>query len=147
MLARYAPSSYKWRGSQVVRSRSAKPLFAGSIPAPASKLESFGLRRRAYRPHLRRDSSCHAGENTCGSPFGRLLFWRSGKWRFGRISKNIVSDNARIATKRRHRLDRKAWTQNAKTVPYKRKGNDYEHCCRFHVSGFYRMNRTMTREF
>src|SRR6266568_28253 len=25
-----------WRGSQVVRSRSAKPLFAGSIPAPAS---------------------------------------------------------------------------------------------------------------
>src|SRR5947208_16658397 len=24
-----------WRGSQVVRSRSAKPLFAGSIPAPA----------------------------------------------------------------------------------------------------------------
>src|SRR5207237_5509272 len=27
-----------WRGSQVVRSRSAKPLFAGSIPAPASLL-------------------------------------------------------------------------------------------------------------
>src|SRR5262245_42140849 len=27
--------SEKWRGSQVVRSRSAKPLFAGSIPAPA----------------------------------------------------------------------------------------------------------------
>src|SRR5436189_5426273 len=26
-----------WRGSQVVRSRSAKPLFAGSIPAPASQ--------------------------------------------------------------------------------------------------------------
>src|SRR5438270_2263656 len=26
----------RWRGSQVVRSGSAKPLFAGSIPAPAS---------------------------------------------------------------------------------------------------------------
>jgi hypothetical protein len=25
-----------WRGSQVVRQRSAKPLFAGSIPARAS---------------------------------------------------------------------------------------------------------------
>ena|SRR5439155_5789595 len=37
MLARYAHSSHKWRGSQVVRSRSAKPLFAGSIPAPASQ--------------------------------------------------------------------------------------------------------------
>src|SRR5262249_26540811 len=31
---RYCPLA-NWRGSQVVRSRSAKPLFAGSIPAPA----------------------------------------------------------------------------------------------------------------
>src|SRR5213080_4423916 len=35
-LQRYCPLSHHWRGSQVVRSRSAKPLFAGSIPAPAS---------------------------------------------------------------------------------------------------------------
>ena len=34
-LQRYCPLSHHWRGSQVVRSRSAKPLFAGSIPAPA----------------------------------------------------------------------------------------------------------------
>jgi hypothetical protein len=32
----YAPIRDKRRGSQVVRSGSAKPLFAGSIPAPAS---------------------------------------------------------------------------------------------------------------
>ncbi len=32
----YAPVRAKRRGSQVVRSGSAKPLFAGSIPAPAS---------------------------------------------------------------------------------------------------------------
>ena len=38
MLARYAHFSLNRRGSQVVRSRSAKPLFAGSIPAPASRL-------------------------------------------------------------------------------------------------------------
>src|SRR5204863_5952767 len=31
------------RGSQVVRSRSAKPLFAGSIPAPASRSRSVSL--------------------------------------------------------------------------------------------------------
>ena len=34
-LQRYVRSGTR-RGSQVVRSRSAKPLFAGSIPAPAS---------------------------------------------------------------------------------------------------------------
>ena len=39
------PSSFRasshWRGSQVVRPGSAKPLFAGSIPAPASSQETL----------------------------------------------------------------------------------------------------------
>ena len=35
------------RGSQVVRSRSAKPLFAGSIPAPASRSRSVSLDNEA----------------------------------------------------------------------------------------------------
>src|SRR5690242_20397981 len=34
------------RGSQVVRSRSAKPLFAGSIPAPASLLNPKSFKGR-----------------------------------------------------------------------------------------------------
>jgi hypothetical protein len=59
----------------------------------------------------------------------------------------IVADNASVATKRRHRLDRKAWTQNAKTGRCKGKENDYEHCCTFHVNGFYRLSRSMTRKF
>src|SRR6478672_11354017 len=36
------------RGSQVVRSRSAKPLFAGSIPAPASRSRSVSLDNEAF---------------------------------------------------------------------------------------------------
>src|SRR6476469_9556378 len=36
------------RGSQVVRSRSAKPLFAGSIPAPASQSGSVSLDNEAF---------------------------------------------------------------------------------------------------
>jgi hypothetical protein len=48
----------------------------------------------------------------------------------------IVSDDACGAVKWWHRLDRKAWTQNAKTFRCKRKENDYEHSCTFHVSGF-----------
>ena len=38
------------RGSQVVRSRSAKPLFAGSIPAPASPSRSVWLDNEAFLP-------------------------------------------------------------------------------------------------
>src|SRR6266404_5206670 len=37
------------RGSQVVRSRSAKPLFAGSIPAPACLIASAHLPERQER--------------------------------------------------------------------------------------------------
>jgi hypothetical protein len=36
------------RGSQVVRSRSAKPLFAGSIPAPALRCRSGSLDTRVF---------------------------------------------------------------------------------------------------
>ena len=36
------------RGSQVVRSRSAKPLFAGSIPAPASIFRSVSLDNEVF---------------------------------------------------------------------------------------------------
>jgi hypothetical protein len=63
------------------------------------------------------------------------------------ISNYIVFADARVTTKWRHWIDRKAWTQNAKTVRCKCKENDYEHCCTFHVSGFYRLNRPMTRKF
>jgi hypothetical protein len=38
----------KRRGSQVVRSRSAKPLFAGSIPAPASTTRSDFVDKLAF---------------------------------------------------------------------------------------------------
>ena len=39
IVARYfACSPPRWRGSQVVRQRSAKPLFVGSIPTRASKV-------------------------------------------------------------------------------------------------------------
>jgi len=58
----------------------------------------------------------------------------------------IVSYDARVATKWRHWLDREAWTQNAETFRCKRKENDYEHCCTFHVNGFYRMNCPTTRK-
>jgi hypothetical protein len=61
-------------------------------------------------------------------------------------SKRIVSYDACVATKWRHWLDREAWAQNAETFRCKRKENDYEHCCTFHVSGFYRMNDPMTRK-
>jgi len=71
---------------------------------------------------------------------GPLFQRRSGR-HFG----GIYDD--RVAIKWRHWLDRKAWTQNAKTVRCKCKENDYEHCCTFHVSGFYRLNRSMTRKF
>jgi hypothetical protein len=163
------------RGSQVVRSRSAKPLFAGSIPAPASIPESFwacdagtafiGLfARRAsplqvgeprlsdasirlsscpkYPPDLKRGNSCPHRRESLRSTVSTPLFWRCGG-----ISNCMVFGDARVATKWRHWLDRKAWTQNAKTVRCKCKGNDYEHCCTFHVSGFYRLNRPMTRKF
>lgn len=66
---------------------------------------------------------------------------------FGGISKYIVSYDARVATKWWHCLDREAWTQNAETFRCKRKESDYEHCCTFHVSGFYRMNHSKTRKF
>src|SRR5882724_2798905 len=46
---RYCPLSQKRRGSQVVRSRSAKPLFAGSIPAPACLIASAHLPERQER--------------------------------------------------------------------------------------------------
>ena len=38
----------EWRGSQVVRQRSAKPLFAGSIPARASgcSIETLNVGQR-----------------------------------------------------------------------------------------------------
>ena len=63
------------------------------------------------------------------------------------ISNYIVFGDARVTTKWRHWLDRKAWTQNAKTVRCKGKEDDYKHCCTFHVTGFYRLNRSMTRKF
>src|SRR5439155_17056937 len=50
-LQRYCPLSHKRRGSQVVRSRSAKPLFAGSIPAPAS------FRRRRTKRGIRSEKT------------------------------------------------------------------------------------------
>jgi hypothetical protein len=85
--------------------------------------------------------------HACVPPFLRPLFRPRGGRLFGGSSKCIVSYDARVATKWRHWLDRKAWTQNAKTVRCKCKENDYEHCGTFHVSGFYRLNRSMTRKF
>src|SRR6266481_2919865 len=49
-LQRYCPLWHKWRGSQVVRSRSAKPLFAGSIPAPAFFRRSDEVDNVAFVP-------------------------------------------------------------------------------------------------
>jgi hypothetical protein len=63
------------------------------------------------------------------------------------ISNYIVFADARVTTKWRHWLDRKAWAQNAKTVRCNCKENEHEHCCTFHVSGFYRLNRSTTRKF
>src|SRR6478672_8397305 len=48
----YAPVRNFWRGSQVVRSGSAKPLFAGSIPAPASCPISSELMKVASHPRF-----------------------------------------------------------------------------------------------
>jgi hypothetical protein len=50
----------------------------------------------------------------------------SAPWR---ISNYMVFAEARVTTKWRHWLHRKARTQHAKTVRCKRKENDYEHCC------------------
>jgi hypothetical protein len=76
-----------------------------------------------------------------------LLFQRRSRRLFGGISKCIVSYDDRVAAKGRHWLDRNAWTQNAKTGRCKCKENDYEHCCTFHVRGFYPMSRSMARKF
>lgn len=42
---------FNWRGSQVVRPRSAKPLFTGSIPVPASTLFPFSLGCVSHETH------------------------------------------------------------------------------------------------
>ena len=47
----YSPVRRQRRGSQVVRSGSAKPLFAGSIPAPASNSRAALLQNRNLVRH------------------------------------------------------------------------------------------------
>src|ERR1051325_11310326 len=46
-----ALAKFPRRGSQVVRLRSAKPLFAGSIPAPAFTRRSALMDNEAFAPH------------------------------------------------------------------------------------------------
>src|SRR5439155_8515266 len=57
------------RGSQVVRQRSAKPLFAGSIPARASAVP------RAFAPSFRRraDPSVNHQEGSMGINYTRVV--------------------------------------------------------------------------
>src|SRR5207244_6202531 len=51
-----------WRGSQVVRSRSAKPLFAGAIPAPAFLKCWFTLLKKLRLSQKRIAKSQNKGE-------------------------------------------------------------------------------------
>ena len=86
---------------------------------------------------MRQGNSYHTDDMPVFRRLAVPLFQRRSGRYFGGISKCIVSYDDRVATKWRHCLDRKAWTQNAKTFRCKRKENDHEHCCTFHVSGFY----------
>jgi len=47
----------------------------------------------------------------------------------------VVSYNNRVALEWRHWPDRKLRTQNAEAFRRKHEGNEYKHCCTFHVLG------------
>ena len=124
-----------WRGSQVVRSRSAKPLFAGSIPAPASpNADRFVSVKVVSGKTGTADKISPAARaaRPCSTAFWPLP-WHAGRRLLGRVLKQIVSYHNHIAAKWRRWFDRKARAQNGQRLRRKRNGNDYEYYCIFHV--------------
>ena len=66
---------------------------------------------------------------------GLELIPRRNRCVFGEVSKQIVSYDNRSAANWRLRLYWKERSQDRECLRCKRKGNEYEYCCTFHVLG------------
>ena len=131
------------RGSQVVRSRSAKPLFAGSIPAPASfhvsQVES--ARSRAKFDRERQSEKAPVTQaSACVSRLIQPLLWRcSRRFLAGNVGSNrFLSRSLRHKWRRRFRREKRS--QNCERLRSEHNGNDHDHCCTFHVARSYQIS-------